>query len=228
MWTQPRCSLPCPSLHCSGPHCHHPRLWCACHSWGPLSSHPRWGGMQQDLRALSADHHSAFLDHRSPRWWGPWHRELSVLCFPQVQRRSDLPLHLPTHPSSPHHQRPVPSLLQEDRVAESWFAESFLPEKPSAHPRDASPQRCTADPSPPAPDLRLQTHVDSSVCSRMQFTQQVCSEDLCCARAFPALGMYQPPAHFCPICRWSGAHLLGPHFSLCKCTDTHLKGYFQE
>ncbi|XP_073089171.1 centrosomal protein of 104 kDa [Manis javanica] len=99
---------------------------------------------------------------------------LHSLADPElVQRRSDLPLHLPTHPSSPHHQRPVPSLLQEDRVAESWFAESFLPEKPSAHPRDASPQRCTADPSPPAPDLRLQTHVDSSVCSRMQFTQQL-------------------------------------------------------
>ncbi|XP_034875837.1 centrosomal protein of 104 kDa isoform X2 [Mirounga leonina] len=77
-----------------------------------------------------------------------------------MRRPSDLPAQPLAHSASPHHQQPVPSLLQEESAPESRFAEPFLQEKPPAHALGPS-QHSTVDPSPRATDLHLKTHLQS-------------------------------------------------------------------
>ncbi|XP_045754811.1 centrosomal protein of 104 kDa isoform X1 [Mirounga angustirostris] len=77
-----------------------------------------------------------------------------------MRRPSDLPAQPLAHSASPHHQQPVPSLLQEESTPESRFAEPFLQEKPPAHALGPS-QHSTVDPSPRATDLHLKTHLQS-------------------------------------------------------------------
>ncbi|XP_012375821.2 LOW QUALITY PROTEIN: centrosomal protein of 104 kDa [Dasypus novemcinctus] len=69
--------------------------------------------------------------------------ELHDLMDSRLARRPfDLPLQPLVHPGSPRHQKPVPSLpQQEERAAGKRPAEPFLQEKPPSRSRALSPQR---------------------------------------------------------------------------------------
>ncbi|XP_008572784.1 PREDICTED: centrosomal protein of 104 kDa isoform X1 [Galeopterus variegatus] len=70
----------------------------------------------------------------------------SLLDAELIRRPFGLPLQPLVHSGSPCHQKLVPSLPQpEERVAENWFAEPFLQEKPSSHSLTTSPQRSAVD-----------------------------------------------------------------------------------